>query len=306
MGTIRFLPDGTDVRIEAGETVLAASLRAGNPHAHLCGGEGRCSTCRVALVEGAEGTGPRTPAEQEIAARLHFPAAIRLACQLRIDGDAVVRRLVLDAEDVDLASQLSPIGVGSTVGEETAHAIVFTDLRDFTSLSESIPPYDVMHVLERHFVAMSRVVSARGGVVNNTMGDGMLILFHGEEPVRACEKAVRASLEMLRAQAEQSAHVRALFGRGLEMGIGVHFGELLVGSLRCGTERRRTVIGDAVNFASRIEQANKVLGTRLLVSDAVARHLEGRLAFGREAELPLHGKKGTHPLHEVLSLDGVG
>lgn len=299
---LHILPENVAVDCTEGETVLAASLRAGTPHAHLCGGGARCSTCRVAVVEGATRCRDRTTAEFAIAESLRFPPTVRLACQLRIDGDVTVRRLVLDADDLDLANLLGPRAGRSTLGEERSVAVMFTDLRDFTSLSEALPPFDVMHVLERHLLAMRRAAERFGGVVNNLMGDGMLILFEGEDAHDRAERAVRAALAMLDAQEELSRHVEALFGRPLRMGIGIHDGTVVLGVLCCGDEHRKTILGDTVNLASRIEQANKELGTSLLVSDTVASALGPGVVLGRDAELPLKGKTGTHRLHEIRAL----
>ena len=303
MPTIRIAPDEVRVTLPEDETVLAASRRAGVPHARLCGGEGRCSTCRVVVTEGLDACAPRTSVEQAMADRLGFPAPMRLACQLHVRGDVAVRPLVLDADDLLLASQLAPDARGARVGEERPFAILFTDLRGFTTFSEQRPPFDVMHVLGRHFLAMGRVVREYGGVVNNTMGDGMLVLFDGTDPGDACARAVRAGLHMLEAQDLLGARIEELYGRRLDMGIGVHFGSVVVGVLRCGDEKRTTVIGDAVNLASRIEEANKTMGTRLLVSETVLSILGGRVRAGRAAEIPLKGKSGTFRLHEVQAID---
>src|SRR5258706_15152120 len=100
MAQIYFLSDGEKVESEAGETLLSASLRAGIPHAHACGGNARCSTCRVVVVEGAENCSPRNAHEQELASRLHFPPQTRLACQTSASGDVKGRRRILRTEDL--------------------------------------------------------------------------------------------------------------------------------------------------------------------------------------------------------------
>ena len=92
MAHISYLPDDQDVDIRPTETILQASLRAGIPHTHVCGGEARCSTCRVLIVEGLEHCGPRNAREQALATRLGFDAAIRLACQTRNHRASPARR----------------------------------------------------------------------------------------------------------------------------------------------------------------------------------------------------------------------
>ncbi|MBT5874123.1 MAG: (2Fe-2S)-binding protein [Candidatus Latescibacteria bacterium] len=106
MAELSIFPDNITTKVEPGTSILEASLEAGIPHTHLCGGKSRCSTCRVLIIEGIENCSPRNGREQEIADGLHYPPSLRLACQTTIDGDVSLRRLVVDQEDVALTSQL--------------------------------------------------------------------------------------------------------------------------------------------------------------------------------------------------------
>ncbi len=72
MPIIQYLPDGKEIEVEAGETILQAAVRAGIALAHICGGNGRCSTCRVIILQGLENCAPRNPKEQAIAAAVAF------------------------------------------------------------------------------------------------------------------------------------------------------------------------------------------------------------------------------------------
>src|SRR3954463_9056061 len=107
MPTITYVIDRRTAPIGEHETILRASLRAGVPHAHACGGNARCSTCRVQVVDGLDGCVARTAKEQMLAARLRFAPEVRLACQTMVRADVRVRRLVLDQTDVDLVDQSS-------------------------------------------------------------------------------------------------------------------------------------------------------------------------------------------------------
>src|SRR5258705_11639626 len=118
MATLELLPDRKQIAIAADESLLSASLRAGIPHAHACGGNARCSTCRVVVVEGAENCSPRNAHEQELASRLHFTPEIRLACQTTASGDVKVRRLILDTEDLELTLQLAAGRAPAPIGQE--------------------------------------------------------------------------------------------------------------------------------------------------------------------------------------------
>jgi adenylate cyclase len=301
MPIIRILPEDKLVESLAGETLLAAALRAGIAHAHACGGHARCSTCRVEIQVGIDDCSPRTSAEQALADRLGFDGVLRLACQTIPRGDITVRRLVLDDDDIELVDQRRRGASGTAVGEERELAILFSDIRGFTSFSESLPPHDVVHVLNRYFHAMGPPVTQFGGRIDNYMGDGLMALFglhDGEDNVAL--RAVQAGLAMLDAMDALKPYLEMAYGRSFDMGVGIHYGEVVVGSVGAIGRERVTAIGDAVNFASRIEAANKIAKTRLLVSDAVRDQIGSAIANGRSFSLPIAGKSGEYQLHEVL------
>ncbi|MBT7097810.1 adenylate/guanylate cyclase domain-containing protein [Candidatus Poribacteria bacterium] len=177
MPHIKYLPDGCEVETAADESILEASLRAGIPHANACAAKARCSTCRVVVVDGAEHCSERTEAEAALATRLHFADNIRLACQTRIAGDVTVRRPVLDDVDIAVTSQLGKDALPDHVGEEMRIAILFADISGYTSFVESLPPYDVVHALNRYFYLMHGVVEENGGHVSDYVGDGLLAFF---------------------------------------------------------------------------------------------------------------------------------
>src|SRR5690242_7453692 len=113
---------------EEKETILQASLKAGIPHTHVCGGHARCSTCRVMILEGLEHCNPRNRREQLMADKLHFSPNIRLACQTTVRDNVRLRRLVRDRQDLALANQLGGQGLGA-VGVEQSIVILFSDLK---------------------------------------------------------------------------------------------------------------------------------------------------------------------------------
>src|SRR6476646_3182208 len=146
---ISFLPDARAVEVSPDETILQAALRVGIKFTHACGGNARCSTCRTAILEGLENCSQRGEAEEEIAMHLQFKPMIRLACQTRVTGNTTVRRLVLDDEDEELAVGSMAEEFGEAAGEERQVAILFVDIRGFTSFAEKLLPYDVIHALNR-------------------------------------------------------------------------------------------------------------------------------------------------------------
>ncbi|HEY9284943.1 MAG TPA: adenylate/guanylate cyclase domain-containing protein [Pyrinomonadaceae bacterium] len=306
---VRIYFDPDEKKVEAGDsdTVLAASLRAGIPHAHACGGNARCSTCRVSVESGLEHCAPREERERALAERLHFSPEVRLACQTTVRGDVSVRRLVLDEEDVELTARMTAGSAPASLGEEKEIAILFADIRGFTSLSERLPPYDVIYVLNRYFNHMGRVISAHGGYIDNYMGDGLMALFGVDDPADAPLRAVRAGLGMIEEVGRLRPHFESLYDASFRIGVGVHYGEAIVGTVGATGKRRMTAIGDAVNFASRVEAANKEYDTELLVSAETYERVRGRVVAGREiARAVLKGKAGAHALYEVLGLSEGG
>ncbi len=305
MPTIRILPEDALVEAADGETVLEAALRAGIALAHACGGHARCSTCRVDVKVGIDGCAPRTVAEQSLAERLGFVDTLRLACQTIAQTDLTIRRLVLDDDDIALVDQRRRGADDTAVGEERELAILFSDIRGFTSFSEVLPPHDVVHVLNRYFHVMGPPIARFGGHIDNYMGDGLMALFGlqgGEEDVAL--RAVQAGLAMLDALDALKLHTWRphTVAAEVEMGVGIHYGEVVVGSVGAIGRERVTAIGDAVNLASRIESANKIAGTRLLVSAAVRDQIGPLLRIGRSLSVPIAGKSGDYRLCEVLGL----
>ncbi len=303
---IEYQSDNKQVEVKKNKTILETSLQAGIPHAHACGGHARCSTCRVLVLNGLAHCEPRNASEQRLADRLHFSPEIRLACQTCISGDIKVRRLVLDAEDIELTSQIRAGAISGSVGKEKKVVILFSDIRGFTTFSEKNLPYDVVHILNRYFHEMGAVISNNGGYIDNYIGDGIMALFGVDDAPDAPFRAVKAGLEMLEALETLNPYVESVYKTQLNIGIGIHYGEAVVGTIGAADKKKETAIGDAVNLASRIESANKTVGTRLLISEETYHHVQDRVCIGKNASLELKGKSGRHILSEVVSLkDGA-
>ena len=301
MPRINYLNEKT-VETDPAITILQTSLQNGILHTHVCGGNARCSTCRVLVLECLQYCCPRNDKEQKMAARRNFSPRVRLACQTTLNGDVTVRRLVIDEEDKDLVTQemmgLSP----RSVGEERHIAILFSDVRNFTAFSEKHLPYDIIHVLNRYFNRVGAVILQHGGQIDNFIGDGMMALFGMNGEADAALNAVRAGRAMLAEVEMMQTYFLTQFQTNFRVGIGIHYGEAVLGVLGVGERRRLTAIGDAVNFASRIESANKEAGTELLISEAVFQQIKGRVRLGQHIDLPIKGKTGTYSLHEVLEV----
>lgn len=301
MSIIYYLPDKKEIEAKENETILDASLRAGIPHTHSCGGNGRCSVCRVMILEGVEVCAPRSEKEQKIAKRLHFGSEIRLACQTTVVGNVKLRRLVLDDEDVELTSQLEK-RTPSPAGEEKEIAILFADIRGFTGFAEALFPYDVVYVLNRYFYEMDQVISCNGGYIDNYMGDGLIALFGVDDPASATLNAIKAGLGMLEAVKYLKPYLEVIYAKSFEVGIGVHYGEVVLGTIGAGSLKKLTAIGDAVNFASRIEALTKKTGTSFLVSEAAYAQVKKQVCIGKSACIEVAGKCGEHNLYEIVGI----
>jgi adenylate cyclase len=257
----------------------------------------------VLVLNGLEFCCARNEKEQALAEQLHFSERVRLACQTTITGDVTLRRLILDAKDAGLTDQRKERTTRGSLGEERQIAILFVDIRGSTSFAESVPPFDVIHILRRFYHHMERAVMDNGGHVACYTGDGLMALFGVEPSECAPLQAVLAGLDMLRYVKEDiQPYVKRLFQCSFRIGIGVHFGEAVVGTLGSELQERVTAIGDAVNIASRIERANKRAGTEFLVSEAVLRAVQRQVRVGKTISVRLPGKTGKHALHEVVGV----
>ncbi|HEY5573933.1 MAG TPA: adenylate/guanylate cyclase domain-containing protein [Anaerolineales bacterium] len=303
MPSIHFIPDDKTVTVEAHETILQSAMRAGIPLTHDCGGKARCTTCRILILDGAMAyVSPRNEKEAVLAGQLGFEPIIRLACQTLVTGDIRIRRLVLDDSDISLTRLAGPGSSTASVGSEKYLAILFADIRNFTHFAEKQLPYDVIHFLNRYFYHMRQVVERNKGYINNYMGDGLLALFGLDDPANAAERAVHAGLEMLREMENLQPYIKQTYGQNLQMGVGIHYGDVVIGNLGNAASERSMVIGDAVNVASRIESCNKIASTRLLVSAAVYDQLGDRVTVGKKSNFTLKGKEDEFQLYEILSL----
>ena len=280
---------GTTVAVPHGLSVLEASRAQGVPHASVCGGRGRCSTCRVQIggVDEARLPAP-SPEEARVLERLGSPAKVRLACQLRpLPGDySVMPLLPPDAQPADAYR-----GTTLAVGEERTMVIMFVDLRGFTALSEKRLPFDVVFLLNRYFRSAGQAVERSGGRVDKFIGDGMMALFGLEvSPQLAARQSLGAARRIGEALNELNAALASELAAPLRIGIGLHIGPAIVGVLGHGPATGLTAIGDTVNTASRLESLSKDFGAQLLASQAVFDAAAWGEASGEPHEVEIRGR----------------
>jgi len=158
--------------------------------------------------------------------------------------------------------------------------VIFSDIRGFTTLSESMAPDQVMSVLQRYFDRMVKSVHRFDGTIDKFIGDGMMILFGAPRPTAdPCTDAVRCALDML----DELDALNVEFERDglpkVEIGIGINYGKVVVGNIGSTERHNYSAIGDAVNVAARIEGQTKELGRRILITESVVSRIGERFSF---------------------------
>jgi adenylate cyclase len=289
-GIVRIVyPNGRTAAFPKGRSILEVSRAAGIPHASVCGGRGRCSTCRVRVVRGLERLPPASPEELRVLERVGAPRNVRLACQTRPTEELeVIPLLPPNIASVRDAHPRSP----QLEGEEREIAILFADLRDFTRFSEQKLPYDVVFVLNRYFANMGQAVEQAGGHLDKFIGDGVMALFGIDRSLpEACRQALEAARAMGRNLAELNRTLHADLPTPLRMGIGIHAGAAIIGEMGYGTALTITAIGDSVNTASRLESMTKEYAAQLVVSEEVAIRANVDLSAYPSHDLPVRGRK---------------
>jgi adenylate cyclase len=258
--------NGRTVRVPRGLSVLEASLRNNVPHASVCGGRARCSTCRIRIIGDCHDLPKPSQREAFVLGRVGTSdPSIRLACQLRPPSDLSFFQLFLPHTSAD-GHESNP----TRVGQERYLVSLFVDMRGSTQLAEKRLPFDTVFIVNRFLGAVSQAVLESGGMPNQFVGDGMLALF-GLSTTRqqACRQALRAAALI-------AANVDALnkflehdLREPIRFGIGINGGEVIVGDIGYRDHMVFTALGDPVNVAARLQDMTKSLACELVVSDEV-------------------------------------
>ncbi len=186
-------------------------------------------------------------------------------------------------------------------GIQVNATIVFSDIRGYSGLSEKLAPEEVFLQINEHFDEMAQIVFAFGGTVLGVTGDGLLMVFGWPNAyTNHVDRAVLAAREIAAGLAPLNRRWTAEGRPSIDIGLGLHCGSVIAGRVGSEEGSQMTVIGDAVNVAARVQDLNKPLQTRVLVTDEVRRKLTVTVAFGKSEQVPIRGREEGMIVHELL------
>ncbi|PSO18783.1 adenylate/guanylate cyclase domain-containing protein [Bradyrhizobium sp. MOS003] len=259
--------NGKTVRVPKGLSVLEASLRHNVPHASVCGGRARCSTCRIRVI-GDHGVLPE-PSQREAFVLTRVGTndpSIRLACQLRPMSDLSFFQLFTPHTHSTDGQASTP----ARIGQERYLVSLFVDMRGSTQLAEKRLPFDTVFIVNRFLGAVSQAVIENGGQPNQFVGDGMLALFGlTADPQTACRQALKAASGIATHIDELNQLLSHDLRQPIRFGIGIHGGEVIIGDIGYRDHIVFTALGDAVNVAARLQDMTKTLACEAIVSDEI-------------------------------------
>jgi adenylate cyclase len=260
--------NGRTVRVPKGLSVLEASLRNNVPHASVCGGRARCSTCRIRVIGDCDSLPEPSKREAFVLNRVGAGAdpAIRLACQLRPETDLSFFQIFLPQITAASLRTSSP----ARIGEERYLVSMFVDMRGSTKLAEKRLPFDTVFIVNRFLGAVSQAVIESGGQPNQFVGDGQLALFGlTTTPQTACRQALKAAAQIAVHVDELNQFLKHDLREPIRFGIGIHGGEVIIGDIGYRDHMVFTALGDAVNVAARLQDMTKSLSCEVIFSEEV-------------------------------------
>jgi len=290
--------NGRTVRVPKGLSVLEASLRNNVPHASVCGGRARCSTCRIRIIGDYASLPQPSKREAFVLDRVGAGSdpAIRLACQLRPETDLSFFQIFLPQITAASLRTSSP----SRIGEERYLVSMFVDMRGSTKLAEKRLPFDTVFIVNRFLGAVSQAVIECGGRPNQFVGDGELALFGiATSPQTACRQALKAAAMTATNVDELNQFLSHDLREPIRFGIGIHGGEVIIGDIGYRDHIVFTALGDAVNVAARLQDMTKRLACEAILSEEV-RMTAGLPPDGLpQQEVAIRGRAGPMIIRSV-------
>jgi len=287
--------NGRVLKGKPGQTILEIIRNHSIPHASLCGGRGRCTTCRVRVAQGGAQLEKPSKLEQFALTRIGAAPNVRLACQTRpLQGVHVTPLLPPDL------GVHSKIGGGGVSGEEREVVAMFVDLRGSTKMGELHLPYDVLFILNRFFVEMAEALNDSHGHYAQFAGDGLMALYGLKRGLKqGCLDALQGAVGMQRRMNALNQRLADELKEPLRIGIGIHCGEAIVGTMGPPKSPNYSAIGDCINAAARLEQISKELGCTLVVSDQVIQTAGLSLGDFPTQSVSLRGKQQSIFVHQI-------
>ncbi len=265
---IRYI-GGPTIQAVPGATLLEISRMNRIPHASVCGGRARCSTCRVRIDDTEVPLPPPTYAEAITLGSIQAPENVRLACQLRPEGALTVTRLLRAGSTGPNAADLQEMDSG---GVEKRLVAFHLNMREFTELSKKKLPYDLVFILNAFFNAVGSAITTHDGFIDRCAGDGLYAVFGQRNGAEAgCREALRASRAIDLALDHVNAVLANEIAKPLRVGIGIDVGTLLLGRVGYGEAVDLTAIGPAVKSARQLEDIAKAFDCQIVMSEEVGR-----------------------------------
>ncbi len=258
------------VRVPKGMSVLEASLRFNIPHASVCGGRARCSTCRVRVVSDRMALPRPSGREAFVLARVGASGdpSIRLACQLRPQSDVAVIPILPPQVGAGFVRGRQRVHIG----EERYVVSMFVDMRGSTKLSEVRLPFDVVFLINQFVEAASKAITDAGGQPNQFVGDGVLALFGLDvDRATACRQALRAAALVAANVAYLNHQFATEVREPIDYGIGINAGDVIIGDIGFLGYTVFTALGDSVNVAARLQDMTKTLDCKVVVAEEVCK-----------------------------------
>ncbi len=185
-------------------------------------------------------------------------------------------------------------------GERRNLSVLFSDIRGFTSFSEKLDPEQLIKILNTYLTPMTRAVLASGGFLDKFIGDAVMAVFGAPVPDETHPQQALACAVRMHAELERIAPTLKSMGVDVEIGVGINSGDMAVGNMGSDEHFNYTVMGDAVNLASRLEGLTRTYGVFCLVGEDTRRAAEARYAF-REIDLVrVKGKARPVAIFELL------
>lgn len=290
--------EGKAMALLPGATLLETLRANGVPHPSVCGGRGRCTTCRVLVRSGFDALPAPEVVEANALHRIGFPDHVRLACQIRPSGALSVVPLL--SPHATPADGRRP---GHLLGREQLVTVLFVDLRGSTGLGEARLPFDTLFILNQFFAEMIKALKETGGHYSNFTGDGLMALYGLSGPKEdGCRAALRGAHGMLTRLDALNETLQGDLREPLRIGVGIHTGEAIVGEMGPPDARTVSAIGDTVNTTARLEGLSKDFGKAIVVSADTIR-LGGITLAGVE---PVKSKvRGRQQTISVYAIDTV-